>query len=105
MWRFEYSNSFNDICHIYPNFEKDIILEDRIQNIFLNYSVCEEGCTYKYFDIDYYTFTCECKFKSSIITEFSEIKFESSNVKTNNFEVLKMFNWNIFYILQFVSYV
>ena len=83
---------FNDICHIYPNFEKDIILEDRIQNIFLNYSVCEEGCTYKYFDIDYYTFTCECKFKSSIITEFSEIKFESSNVKTNNFEVLKCFN-------------
>ena len=83
---------FNDICHVYPDYENDIILEDRIKDIFLNYSVCEEGCIYKEFDNNYYTFTCECKIKNDINKENTEIKFGESHINSNNFEVLKCFN-------------
>ena len=63
---------FNDICQIFPDFENDIILEDRIKDIFINLSVCEEGCTYKEFDTNYYTFTWEYNIKDSkqIILKF-----------------------------------
>ena len=83
---------FNDICHVYPGYENDIILEDRIEDFFLNYSVCEEGCIYKKFDNNYYTFTCECKIKNNINGKINEIKFEEPHIKTNNFEVLKCTN-------------
>ena len=83
---------FNDICQIFPDFDNDIILEDRIKDIFLNYSVCEEGCTYKEFDSNYYTFKCECSIKDSININITNITLEKSNTKTNNFEVLKCLN-------------
>ena len=83
---------FNDICHAYPDYEDDIILEDRIKDIFLNYSVCEEGCTYKEFDNNYYTFTCQCKIKNSINEEINENNFEESQIRTNNLEILKCAN-------------
>ena len=83
---------FNDICQIYSDFEKDIILEDRIKDIFLNYSICEEGCTYKSFDGNYYTFKCECNIKNSINTEIIDIKLGSFDRSSNNFEVFKCIN-------------
>ena len=75
---------FNDICQIFPDFENDIILEDRIKDIFINLSVCEEGCTYKEFDNNYYTFTCECIIKDYINLNITNIKLEESHIKTNN---------------------
>ena len=83
---------FNEICQINSNDKKDIILEDRIKDIFLNYSVCENGCTYKSFDSSYYTFTCECGIKNNITTEIQQVKLASSDISTNNFQVLKCFN-------------
>ena len=75
---------FNDICKIYPDFANDIILEDRVKEIFLNYSVCEEGCTYKEFDKNFYTITCECHIKNKISSEISPIKLEYSDKSSNN---------------------
>ena len=83
---------FNDICQIHSEYENDIILEDRIKDIFLNYSVCEEGCTYKEFDKNYYTFICECNIKTDINKEISENKLEKIDIKTNNLQVLKCYN-------------
>ena len=36
---------FNDICNPYSDSNNDIILQDRINYIFQNYSLCDEGCT------------------------------------------------------------
>ena len=83
---------FNDICKVFPDFENDIILEDRIKDIYQNYSVCEEGCTYIDIDIDFRTVTCECDVKTNISIEIPEIILENSDKNTNNLDAFKCFN-------------
>ncbi len=83
---------FNDICKVFPDFENDIILEDRIKDIYKNYSVCEEGCTYIDIDIDFRTVTCECDVKTNISIEIPEIILEKSDKNTNNLDAFKCFN-------------
>ena len=85
-------NFFNDICQIHSYLENDIILEDRIEDIFQNYSVCEEGCIYKEFDKNYYTIKCECKIKQNLNYEIPPITLEKSDISTNNFKVFKCIN-------------
>ena len=38
---------FNDICYSYSNGSSDMILSDRISDIFQNYSLCDSGCEYQ----------------------------------------------------------
>ena len=83
---------FNDICKVFPDFENDIILEDRIKDIYQNYSVCEEGCTYIDIDIDFRTVTCECDVKTNISIEIPEIILKKSDKNTNNLDAFKCYN-------------
>ena len=78
---------FNDICHPYSDSNNDIVLEDRIKDIYQNYSLCEEGCSYNGIDLVNKTISCDCKVKtnmslngSSSITliYFDDIKIESN---------------------------
>ena len=37
---------FNDICRPFSDSKNDLVLEDRIKDIYQNYSLCEDGCIY-----------------------------------------------------------
>ena len=41
---------FNDICNPYSESNNDMILSDRVNYIYQNYTLCEEGCTYDNYD-------------------------------------------------------
>ena len=85
---------FNDICQSYSDTKNDIVLEDRIKDIYQNYSLCDEGCTYNEFNLENKTISCNCKVKTNISLEepslnvkyFEEIKVDS------NFGLIKCYN-------------
>lgn len=83
---------FNDICHPYSNGEDDLILKDRIKDIYLNYSLCEQGCTYNEVDLDYMTISCDCKVKDNISTVVSPLNLDQIIETPSNFEVIKCYN-------------
>lgn len=83
---------FNDICHPYSNGEDDLILKDRIKDIYLNYSLCEQGCTYNEVDLDYMTILCDCKVKDNISTVVSPLNLDQIIETPSNFEVIKCYN-------------
>ena len=77
---------FNDICQPFSDSNNDLVLEDRIKDIYQNYSLCEENCTYNSIDFENKTISCDCKVKANIsveeqvlnIKQFNEIKIESN---------------------------
>ena len=66
---------FNDICYPFSNENSDIILKDRVLDIYQNYSVCDSGCTYDKIDIESMSVTCSCQAKTKIDMEVSEPVF------------------------------
>ena len=91
---------FNEFCHVYPDFENDIIMEDRIKDVYQKFKICEPGCTFiniNVKDINNPNVTCECDIKNSfdIDSQIPERKYEFKNYflnkSTNNFEILKCF--------------
>ena len=84
---------FNELCHVYPDLKDDIIMEDRIKE-YLNFTICEPGCSYVDIDVDVNnTVTCECSIEDIINTTIRETKHEFKNKylgKTiSNFEIWK----------------
>ena len=67
---------FNDICHPYSDSNDDLVLEDRIKYIYQNYSLCDGDCIYNEFNTQYNTILCNCKVKSNISTDESQLNFE-----------------------------
>ena len=52
---------FNDICHQYDNSEgKDIILEDRRNDIYQNATFCQDGCVYSGMNYELMVANCIC---------------------------------------------
>ena len=43
---------FNDICYSYSDGTSDMILSDRIAEIYQNYSLCDSGCDYEGINMD-----------------------------------------------------
>jgi hypothetical protein len=83
---------FTDICHPYSNSNKDMTLKDRIIEIFQNFSLCEEDCSYDEINLVNMTITCDCRVKANIsldnITE-NLMKYEE---KSTNFQIIKCYN-------------
>ena len=88
---------FNDICHPYSDSESnnDIILRDRIKDIYQNYTLCNDGCSYTEINPEYKTVSCNCQIKTNISLEdnytlntpkLDEIKVDS------NFALIKCSN-------------
>jgi hypothetical protein len=85
---------FIDICYSYSESNNDLVLEDRIKDIYLNYTLCEEGCTYIEFNIENKLISCDCKVKTNISTDelslnlvqYNDIKIDS------NFGIIKCYN-------------
>ena len=79
---------FNDLCYPFSISNSDIILKDRLLDIYQNYSLCEYGCEYDKIDIENMSVVCSCQVKTEINTElsppvFSEIvkdTFKDSNI-------------------------
>ena len=70
----------------------DLILDDRIKDIFQNYSLCEEGCTYNEIDLENKIISCDCKVKSTVTTNISSLNLEEAEGSSTNFEVIKCYN-------------
>ena len=81
-----YDSFFNDICRPHSEGDNDVVLEDRIKNLYQNYSLCDEGCEYKGFNIKYKVISCDCQVKKNLsleeeslnIQQFDEIEIESN---------------------------
>ena len=102
---------FNDLCiHVEEN-ENDVVLDDRINLYFQNYSLCNSNCVLSEIDMDNFIYKCKCSdmltltndnlgklkvidedsfSKETISEEISDIFFET------NFEVLSCFKILLF---------
>ena len=84
---------FNDVCYPYSENGNYLILEDRIKDIYQNYSLCEEGCTYEDIDISNMLISCECNVKNNMTNIVTEIKEEAAEkISSLNFEIVKCYN-------------
>ena len=88
---------FNDICYPYTddNSNSDMILSDRVTDIFQNYSICGDNCEYDSFNIYNTAANCNCKIKNEVKTEVKEGNFETSIQSAffdSNFGVIKCYN-------------
>ena len=85
---------FNDICYPFYDSNNDVVLEDRIKDIYQNYSLCDEGCTYNEINTEYNTISCNCKVKTNLTTNESSLylqKFEDIKIDSN-FGIVKCYN-------------
>ena len=88
---------FNDICYSYSDNDSnsDMILEDRLADIYQNYSICGYGCKYESFNLDKVSANCNCKVKKEMSTESEKGNFEKYIAKAfldSNFGVVKCYN-------------
>ena len=88
---------FNDMCYPYTdtNTSCDMILSDRVKDIYQNVSLCGEGCEYQSVNLETKSSNCNCKMKKDV-----NLKPEKGNFKTyimsafleSNFGVIKCYN-------------
>ena len=84
---------FNDVCYSYSENGNDLILEDRINDIYQNFTLCEEGCTFDSIDIFNMLIACQCDIKENITTIIKEIQEEAAEKITSlNFEIIQCYN-------------
>ena len=86
---------FNDICYPYSEGDSDMILKDRISDIYENYSVCENNCNYEGINATSGTITCSCSIKTEVDTviEMPEIYTVILDTFTDsNFGVIKCYS-------------
>ena len=88
---------FNDICYPYSDSDSDsdMILSDRVSDIYQNVTICGSGCIYESFDIDKILSNCICDIKNEINMELEENTLEKSVESAfldSNFGVIKCYN-------------
>ena len=94
---------YNDLCQAYSESNNDMILEDRRDNIYLNYSLCEEGCNYENVDLDYMTVTCNCKIQENFSIVITPLIIEKANNIADYIEGYCIDYDGILYIEQFAD--
>ena len=88
---------FNDICFSYSdsNSGSDMVLNDRVADIYQNFSICGEECEYESLDVEKMSAYCSCKVKQNINLEEGDDFFETYITGTfldSNFGVAKCYN-------------
>ena len=69
---------FTDLCiHVEEN-HKDVVLSDRIELYYQNYSICNTGCILLEINMAKYEYVCKCSFNSSLSND------ENNNEKKKN---------------------
>ena len=79
---------FNDVCYPFSISNSDVILKDRIIDIYQNFSLCENECEYELIDIERMYIRCSCQVKEEInfepskpiFTKVVKETFENSNI-------------------------
>ena len=87
---------FNDICKPYSDdgSNSDMILSDRVSDIYQNVSLCGDDCDYVSFDIKRMAVNCNCKVKQEASDEPEKGNFASSITSAfldSNFGVIKCY--------------
>ena len=85
---------FNDLCYPYSENGTDLILDDRINDIYQNYSMCDTGCEYKDIDIDSMIISCQCNVKEEVNAEIEQLNFAIAierTFKDSNFGVIRCY--------------
>ena len=85
---------FNDVCLPYSDSENDLTLNDRIKDIYKNYSFCEKNCRLIDINFEEYKATCDCTIKENMnVTNFN-FDFEKvlEEKQNNNFKIIKCHN-------------
>ena len=83
---------FNDICFPFSNSKCDIVLKDRISDIYQNYSLCDSNCIYDFIDIYSNSITCICDIKTELNIYLSPPVFSTiikDVFKDSNIQILK----------------
>ena len=86
---------FHDLCYSCSDSNNDIILEDRIRNIYQNYSLCNQECTYNNINLENITIACNCSVKQSLGFEITPLNLEEekkSSFMDSNIGVLRCYN-------------
>ena len=86
---------FNDICYPFSISNSDVILEDRVSDIYQNFSLCDSGCEYDEIDITNLSITCSCQVKTEMDIKVPEPAFGKifrSTFEDSNFGVIKCYN-------------
>ena len=60
---------FNEICYPYSQSGDDLILEDRREDIYQNFSLCENDCTFIDINVEDRTIICDCIMKENHINK------------------------------------
>ena len=88
-------NFFVDICYPYSMSDTDVILQDRRDDIYQNFSLCEDNCEYQKFNAEALSVQCKCKIKTQINVDLKPPAFHkviANSFKDSNFGVIKCFN-------------
>ena len=86
---------FIDICYPYAENNSDMILRDRIERIYQNYSVCDENCVYNKIDLDSNIITCKCRVKTELESSILPLRFDTiilDIITNSSFGVIKCYN-------------
>ena len=86
---------FNDICYPYSdeNSDSDVILKDRVSDIYQNYSLCEKECEYEIFNNDPIYVNCSCNVKQEVSKETKEGNYKTyiKSFLYSNFGIIKCY--------------
>ena len=83
---------FMDYCKPYSYKGDDLILEDRYNFIYQNYSFCEKNCKNIKIDFDKKFITCQCGVKQQMSAENVKPNFQyidNDEIKSKNIDVMK----------------
>jgi uncharacterized membrane protein SpoIIM required for sporulation len=86
---------FTDLCYPFSISNDDIILRDRVTDIYQNYSLCDNGCDYDKIDVQNMTVSCTCKVKKEINMQVSEPDLSEmieDTFKYSNLGVIRCYN-------------
>ena len=86
---------FNDICYSYSEYDSDIILKDRISDIYENYSLCENNCEMDKINFTDNTVSCKCSIKNNISSEVEKPSLKQiirDSFVDTNLAVIKCYN-------------
>ena len=91
------SEFYNDICYPYSNedSDSDMILFDRVSDIYQNFSLCGSGCKYDSFNTEKMMANCDCEVKQEVSTDPEEGTFQSyikASFFYSNFGIIKCYN-------------
>ena len=85
---------FNDICYPYSLNNSDMILKDRILDLYQNFSLCDENCKYDKINLESKIITCKCSVKTKIESSIYPLRFDSiilDLITNSSFGVVKCY--------------